>query len=79
MKDFIMDYSSTIDDLKDSIIIEVESIAELNSRVKRIEKYYYESAKNLQKNMENCSNKFFNSLKIEHNIESEIKIMVQNI
>ena len=79
MNEFIMDYSSTIDECKDSIIITVENISDLDFRIKKIEKHYPENAKNLSKLVDNCSNKIFKPLKIEYKIDSEIKIIVQEI
>ena len=79
MADFMMDYSSNINDCKDWIIIEVENISELETRLKNIEKFYPENAKELSKLMNTCSNKSFKTLNIEHEIESNIKIIVQDI
>ena len=78
MNDFIMDYSSNINDCKDWIIIETENLTELKSRVKNIEIYYPENAKKLAELMKNCSNKFYKSSQTEHRIENEIEIIVQN-
>lgn len=78
MNDFIMDYSSNINDCKDWIIIGTENITELKSRLKNIEKYYPESAKKLSELMKNCSNKSYKPSETEHRIENEIEITVQN-
>lgn len=79
MADFSMDYASTINECKDSIIITAENIVELESRHKRIEKFYPESAEELAQLMTNCSNKSYKSLNIGHEIESDIQITVHNI
>jgi hypothetical protein len=79
MSEFIMDYASSINDCKDWIIIEVENISELETRLKNIEKYYPENAEKLSKLMNTCSNKSYKTLNVEHKIESSIKITVQDI
>ena len=78
MELFVMDYSSSINDCKDWIIIETENKIELETRLKNIGKYYPESAKKLLELLKNCSNKFYKPLKIEHKIEDIIKITMQN-
>ncbi|WP_291138621.1 hypothetical protein [Flavobacterium sp. UBA7663] len=75
---YIMDYSSDIDDCKDWIIIKIESKIELETRSKNMEKYYPENAKMLLELSKECSNKSYKPIEIEHEIEDEIEIIVQN-
>ena len=79
MSDFIMDYASDINDCRDWITIEVENLSELENRLERIEKFYPEDAKKLSKLMKICSNKYYKTTNIDHKIEPEIVITVENI
>ena len=79
MSDFIMDYASDINDCRDWITIEVENLSELENRLERIEKFYPEDAKKLSKLMKICSNKYYKTINIDHKIEPEIVITVENI